>query len=200
MFLRQALHNAIRFFGSSRKGLLQWLEILKLQLQRDCQSLSCLKYLEADLEMSAAPLGCDSLDAGTSLNLEELKACISENVSSETLLSQEMSTVLKKSCILFAKMYPDQPQGQLPVDGLLWLPTPSKDSAMSTLPTTADSEVPLANALSLTRIGSTELPSTSKGTLNPLLSGKRRGTFDPFTVSQPKKMKTTTPSSIFSSK
>jgi hypothetical protein len=200
MFLLKTLLNAIRFFGSSRKSLLQWLEILKLQLQRDCQSLSCLKYLEADLEMSAAPLGCDFPDAGTKLNLQELSSCISENVSSETLLSPEMSGVLKRSYQLYARLYPDLLPKEQPVDGSLWLPTQSQDSATSTLPTTVDSEDQLASVLSSTRIESIEQPSTSKVISNPLLSGKRRGTFDPFTASQPKRMKTITPSSIFSSK
>jgi hypothetical protein len=153
-----------------------------------------------DLEMSAAPLGCDSPDAATSLNLQELNLCISENVSSETLLSPEMSEVLKKSYMLFAKMYPDQLPKEQPVDGLLWLPTQLVDSAMSILPMTADSEDQLASALSSTRIESIEQPLTSKVTSNLLLNGKRKGTFDPFTANQPKRMKTTTPSLIFSSK
>jgi len=195
---QQLLSNAIRFFSKGQKCLLTFLRILKKVMQEENINLNCLSQLEMDVEMAAAPPGCDFPDAPWMPKLQEFDDVICGSESLGTLSPAILQRQLKKSFEILKNEYPElglEPQHL----GSLLQPTLLKDLSMSTLLTTADMEEARASVLSSP---STECPPktlTSPQPSYPLLGVKRGQICDQST--EPKsKMPKTHILPIFSSK
>lgn len=145
------VQSAIRFFSKSQEHLLQFLQQLKLELAKVEQLvhlLPCVEMSKQDVEMSAAPLGADCLDANIPVKLPELNqlisACASLDASSSALLLQ----VVQKLCETYAKVSQDPQASQL-LTGLQSLAIRNQGGSMFTLPTIAPTSSLRADALSL---------------------------------------------------
>lgn len=192
------LVNAIRFFSRGQKCLLSFLRILKQVLKEENIKLNCLDQVELEVEMSAAPPGCDFPDAAWTPRLREYEQLVCEKELSETLLHVPLEKMLKKSFSEFGKQFPEQALAPQQV-GLLLRPILLEASSTSMSPTIADmGEVP-ASVLSSASTESPPKTSILNPISRPLLGVKRGPTYDPSTESKSKTQRIIT-SPIFSSK
>jgi hypothetical protein len=172
------LVNVIRFFSKGHKCLLTFLRVLKQVLKEENLSLSCLDQMEMDVEMSAAPLGCDYPDAPWIPKLQEYEKLICESESFEILSRAVLEKMLKKSFDEFGKLYPELALAPQQV-GLLLRPILLGDSNTSTLSTIAVTEGVPASVPSSASTEFQPSPLISSQTSFPLLGGKRGPTYDP---------------------
>lgn len=198
---KEVLRAVIRFFGRSRDLLLQFCQVFQQVLQQELSPklsmplLECLKAMELDLEMSAAPLGSDYPDAPLKLNLPELERQLCDTGLFDTLSLAQLSDPLEKSLQVL--------KNQLPIikqlaDGLPSPDIPLLDFIMSTQCTIADLPSQRVPAPSCSPIESSIQESQTVG-FSPIL-GRKRARILEKSVEPTLKMQQATHSPIYSSK